>query len=68
MTKKFFYGIVAKWMDWFDKNVVDRIGETFGAIGRNLGKPLGALETGQVQFYGGFISLGIVFILIVLLN
>ena len=68
LTKKFFYGIVAKWMDWFDKNVVDRIGETFGTIGRNLGKPLGALETGQVQFYGGFISLGIVFILIVLLN
>mgnify|MGYP001166292030 CR=1 FL=1 len=68
ITKKFFYGTIARWLDWFDKNIVDRIGETFGILGRNLGKPLGALETGQVQFYGGFISFGIVFILIVLLN
>jgi NADH-quinone oxidoreductase subunit L len=64
--KKVFYEGIAKSIDWIDKNIIDRVGEILGFIGRNLGKPISALETGQVQLYGGVISFGIVLILILL--
>ena len=63
VTKKGLYGIIAGSLDWFDKNIINRVGDTVGFLGRNLGKIVSLLETGQIQTYGAAISLGIVVIM-----
>ena len=67
ITRRAFYSGVAGTTDWLDKNVIDRTGDTVGFFGRNLGKAIALLETGQVQAYGAGISFGIVVIVAVFL-
>ncbi len=64
ITRKGFYSVLAGTTDWFDKNIVDRIGDGIGFLGRNFGRLVATLETGQVQAYGIGISAGVLFILI----
>ena len=64
ITRKGFYSVLAGTTDWFDKNIVDRIGDGIGFMGRNFGRLVATLETGQVQAYGIGISAGVLFILI----
>ena len=64
ITRRGFYGGLAAGTDWFDKNIVDRIVDSIGFLGRNLGRAVATLETGQVQAYGIGISAGVLFILI----
>jgi NADH-quinone oxidoreductase subunit L len=52
ITRRGFYGTLAAGTDWFDKNIVDRIVDSIGFLGRNLGRGVATLETGQVQAYG----------------
>ena len=62
-----FYSGVARGTDWIDRNIIDRTGDGIGFLGRNLGRVIGTLETGQVQAYGAGISIGVVFVLIAFL-
>ena len=67
ITRRGFYVIVAGGTDWFDRNIVDRIGAGIGYLGRNVGQVIGLLETGQMQAYGAGMSIGILMILVVFL-
>ncbi len=62
-TVRFLHGGLARSMDWFDANVVDRGANTVGWVGRNFGRMPAQLQTGQAQFYGAVFSIGIVLIL-----
>ena len=64
ITVSFFYNGVARLIYWCDSNIVDRVGNVIGFFGRNSGKIVTTLETGQVQMYGTGMSVGIVGILI----
>ena len=59
ITRRLFYGGIARGLDWIDKTVVDRIANGIGWLGANLGTALGQLQTGQLQEYGAAISIGI---------
>ncbi len=59
ITVKIFYLGLAQATDWVDRNIVDRVGETIGLIGRNFGKILSPIQTGQAQTYGAATSLGV---------
>ena len=67
ITEKGFYTGIAGGTDWVDRNIVDRIGNIIGFMGRNLGKAIAMLENGQVQTYGAGMSVGVVFTMVVLL-
>ena len=60
-----FYRAFAGAIDWFDKNVVDRIVDAIAAVFRNVGRIfLAPLQTGEVQAYGMVVALGILIILL----
>ena len=67
ITRRAFYAGLAAGTDWVDRNVINRAGEGVGFLGRNLGRAMALLETGQVQAYGTGISVGILIILAVFL-
>ncbi len=62
IVKKGIYAFVANFCDKFDRHLVDRVVNTVGLIGRNLGRAIGRLQTGQVQTYGVAISIGLIVI------
>ena len=49
--------------DWIDRRVVDGFADLAGWTGRNAGRALGQLQTGQAQVYGVGISMGVIVIL-----
>ena len=51
--------------DIFDRNVVDRIVNWVGEIGRQFGGGIAKLQTGQVQVYGVGIFIGLIVIMAV---
>ena len=60
-----FYRAFAGAIDWFDKNVVDRIVDAIAAVFRNFGRIfLAPLQTGEVQAYGLAVALGTLIILL----
>ena len=63
LTTGFFYGNIAKFLDWADKSIVDGVVRFIDRIGRNVGRALAQLQTGQLQEYGIAISVGILTIL-----
>ena len=63
ITRRLFYGGIARGLDWVDKSVVDRLANWIGWLGANVGTALGQLQTGQLQEYGAAISIGILTIL-----
>ncbi|MBI2846305.1 MAG: NADH-quinone oxidoreductase subunit L [Chloroflexi bacterium] len=50
-------------LDWFDRNIIDNVVDGMAWLGRNVGRPVSRVQTGQVQVYGIGISLGILLIL-----
>ena len=62
LVSRYFYGGLAWTLDWIDKAVVDRVANTIGWLGANLGGALRQVQTGQVQGYGAAIPLGILVI------
>ena len=58
-------GIMARGGDIFDRNVVDRIVNWVGEIGRQFGGGIAKLQTGQVQVYGVGIFIGLIVIMAV---
>ena len=67
ITRRGFYKIVAGGTDWVDRNIVDRVVVGIAYLGRNVGRVIATLETGQVQAYGAGMSIGILMILVVFL-
>ena len=63
LVRRFFYGGVARLLDWGDKNIVDRVANMIGWLGANLGSALRQFQTGQIQQYAAAISIGITVIL-----
>jgi NADH-quinone oxidoreductase subunit L len=59
IVEKFFYGGVAKTLDWIDGSIINNIGKFIGWLGANIGTALRQLQTGQMQEYGAAISVGI---------
>ena len=49
-------------------NVVDRIGDAIGWQGRNVGKIIAVIQTGQTQIYMGTISVGLLALFAVLIT
>jgi len=67
ITRRGFYKIVAGGTDWVDRNIVDRVVVGIAYLGRNVGRVIATLETGQVQAYGAGMSIGVLMILVVFL-
>ncbi len=44
--------------DWWDRHIIDGFADLTGWMGRNSGRALAQLQTGQVQVYGVAISVG----------
>ena len=63
LVRRFFYGGVARVLDWGDKNIVDRIANMIGWLGANVGSMLRQFQTGQIQQYAAAISIGVTVIL-----
>lgn len=49
--------------DWLDRRVVDGLVDLIGWIGRNGGRAVAQLQTGQAQVYGVGVSMGVIVIL-----
>jgi NADH-quinone oxidoreductase subunit L len=49
--------------DWFDRKIVDGTVDVIGWTGRNTGKVVGQLQTGQVQVYGVGVFAGVIILL-----
>ena len=65
IVRKAGMGIVARGGDLFDRDVVDRIVNWVGALGRHFGGGIAKLQTGQVQVYGVGIFVGLIVIMAV---
>ncbi|MSQ11836.1 MAG: NADH-quinone oxidoreductase subunit L [Dehalococcoidia bacterium] len=52
---------------WLDRNLVDGLAEMVGWFGRNLGRAVSQLQTGQLQAYGMAMGLGVLVVVIVFL-
>ena len=62
ITNRFTYGFLAASLDWIDKYLIDGMVQVVDYSGRNIGKGLSHLQSGQVQGYGAVISLGVLVI------
>ncbi|MCI0438313.1 MAG: NADH-quinone oxidoreductase subunit L, partial [Chloroflexi bacterium] len=67
IVSRYFYGMLARGLDWFDRAVVDRSVNVVGWLGVNIGGALRQLQTGQLQSYGAVISIGILIIFAIFL-
>ncbi len=62
ITRRLFYGRFALSLDWLDKNLVDGVVRTLDRLGRNVGRAIAQVQTGQLQGYGTVISVGLLVI------
>ena len=60
---RLFYQGGVRLLDWFDREVVDRIVDYIGLVSRNAGRAVAPVQNGQVQAYGIVVSLGMLLIL-----
>ncbi|MBF8299251.1 MAG: NADH-ubiquinone oxidoreductase chain [Dehalococcoidia bacterium] len=63
-VRKVLYSGIARGSEWVDVNVIDRVVNTLGWLGRNLGRAPAQLQTGQVQAYGAVATAGLVVLVI----
>jgi NADH-quinone oxidoreductase subunit L len=63
IARQAFYRGIAQSTDWVDRNIIDRAGAGIAYFGRNVGRAIATLETGQVQAYGAGMSIGVLIIL-----
>ena len=59
ITIHVFYRVVAQSLDWIDRSVIDGAVRLVDKVGRNTGRGIAQLQTGQVQGYGMVVSLGV---------
>jgi hypothetical protein len=65
VTGRVFYRVGCATLDWIDRNVVDGIVDTTGWFGRNTGRAIAQLQTGQAQTYGAVFTIGVVVVAVV---
>ncbi len=63
VTVRLFYRIVARALDWFDRSIVDGAVRLVDQFGRNVGRGIAQVQTGQVQGYGMAVSVGVLAII-----
>jgi NADH-quinone oxidoreductase subunit L len=63
VVRRFLYRGVFYVSDWLDKRIVDGAADFVGWTGRNAGRFVAQLQTGQVQAYGVAVSVGVVVLL-----
>ena len=63
LTVRFVYRWLAWALDWADKALIDGMVRLIDRIGRNVGRAMAQLQTGQLQGYGVAISAGIIVLL-----
>ena len=68
IVRRVLYGGLFLASDWVDRRVVDGVVDLVGWLGRNRGRAVAQLQTGQVQAYGAGVSMGVVVILIFYLS
>ncbi len=68
VVRRLLYRGLFRITDWVDVRIVDGIVDLVGWLGRNVGRAMAQLQTGQAQAYGVGISLGIVVTLLVYLT
>jgi NADH-quinone oxidoreductase subunit L len=63
LVKKIFYSGISRFIESnVDNGVVDYIVNTVGLVGRNIGRPLSRIQSGQIQMYMLFFLVGITFL------
>ena len=67
LTGRVFYGVIAGALDWMDKSIVDGFVRLVGSFGRNVGRAMAHVQSGQLQGYGIAISIGVIAIFAVML-
>ena len=64
VVRRLLYRGLFRLSDWMDIRIVDGAADLTGWAGRNVGRALAQVQTGQVQVYGAAIGMGIVVILL----
>ena len=64
LVRKVLYGTIARGSEWIDANIVDRVFNTVGWIGRNVGRIPAQFQTGQVQAYGAVLTVGLMLLVV----
>jgi NADH-quinone oxidoreductase subunit L len=59
IVQRMFYQGIARGLNWFDREVIDRFVDLLGWLSRNAGRAMAPLQNGQAQTYGVVISLGV---------
>ena len=54
-------------LDWVDKSIVDGAVRLVASLGRNVGRAMAHVQTGQLQGYGIVVSMGVIAIFAVVL-
>ena len=67
ITGRVFYGGAARFLDWVDKSIVDGAVRLVASLGRNVGRAMAHVQTGQLQGYGIVVSMGVIAIFAVVL-
>ena len=67
VTNQIFYRGIARFLDWVDREVVDRTVDFIGWLSRQAGPALAPIQNGQVQGYGIVGSIGILVIVAIYL-
>ncbi len=62
ITRQVFYSKLAASLDLIDKNFIDGIVRTIDRVGRNVGRLIAQMQTGQLQGYGIVTSFGVLLI------
>ena len=62
VVRRMFYGGAVRFLDWMDREVIDRVVDFIGWLARNTGRAMAPVQSGQVQGYGIVVSIGIIVI------
>ncbi len=62
VVTRVFYGGAVRFLDWMDREVIDRFVDFTGWLARNTGRAMAPVQSGQVQAYGIVVSIGIIVI------
>lgn len=62
VANRLFYQMSCRILNWFDRAIVDEVVEKLGWIGRNTGRAISLLQTGQLQSYATGITVGVLII------
>ena len=67
IVRTWFYRGLVNLMDWLDRVLIDGVVDLIGNLPRGVGRLVIIVQTGQVQFYGSFVILATLVILVMYL-